>query len=224
MQIKPKKCPYCKEKYTPKYLSTEPCPKYDCRLKVLEAKKAKIEKKVVSIRKKAQKEAKEALIDYQKELQQEVQKIARFIDHKCLCLARNIVPFKKDGGHVYSRGSATNISLNVHNIFLQSAASNHFQNDDGLMRDGVVRVFGVEYLEFITALKRTPITKYTNEEYKEILAKARVVSRRLAKENDQLITFRNPEQRIELRNQINIELGIYPVEYCVFKKESNKQP
>lgn len=215
-----RKCKYCKEWYEPKFSSTEPCPNYECRLLCLEANKPKIEKGINKLRKAQKRAEKESIIDYSKALQKEVQLIARLIDYKCLCLARNIIPIKSDGGHLFSRGGNVNIKYNLHNIFLQSAASNHFQNDDGLMRDGVVRVFGVDYLEFITSLKQTEITKYSNEEYKAILANARVISRRLKEENKDLITFRTPKERINLRNKINIELGIYSERYCIYNQKA----
>jgi hypothetical protein len=42
MKTTTRKCKYCLERYTPKYSTTEPCPKYECRLKHLEANTAKI--------------------------------------------------------------------------------------------------------------------------------------------------------------------------------------
>lgn len=160
--------------------------------------------------------AKKEQTDYKKTLQLEVQKIARLIDYKCLCLARNIVPLKKDGGHIISRGSNPNMSFNLHNIFLQSSASNHFQSDDLRMRDGVVRVFGQDYLDFITSLKSTPIQKHTNEDYKLFLQKARLISKQLTEWNNQLEQPRSATSRIQLRNWANNELGIYPNEFLNF--------
>ena len=214
--MKPKKCKVCGNRYTPKYNQLEPCPTYECRLVLYK----KADKKLAAMEAKRRREEKKALkeqhMDYKKMLQFEVQKIARLIDFKCLCLARNIVPRQAHGGHLFSRGSNANMSFNLHNIFLQSAASNHFQNDDGLLRDGVVRVFGADYLGFITSLKSTPIQKYTNEEYKLFLQKARVVSKQITEWNSQLEQARSATSRIQMRNWANVQIDIYPNEFLTF--------
>lgn len=209
--LKPRrrKCKHCGDYYLPKFKSTEPCSKYECRLIELKNKTPKINKKIMYIAKKEQ-------TDYKKALQLEVQKIARLIDYKCLCLARNIVPKQSHGGHLYNRSSNANMCFNLHNIFTQSAMSNHFQNDDGLMRDGVVRVFGQDYLDFINSLKSTPVQKYTNEDYKFFLQKARVITKQLTEWNNQLEQPRSATSRIHLRNWANTELGIYPNEFLNF--------
>jgi hypothetical protein len=54
--------------------------------------------------------------------------------------------------------------------------------------------------------------EYTNEDFHQLTIKARTISARLRKDN---LTY-NLEKRIELRNQINLELGIYLEEYCVY--------
>lgn len=159
------------------------------------------------------KELKEKTVKYKVKTQSKVQEIARLIDYGQPCLAKQYIPKKADGGHVFSRKGNENFAMNLHNIFLQSAQSNHFQNDDGLMRDGVVRVFGEEYLEFIHSLKSTPVVKYSNEEWHEIYKRACSISNSL-KKTPQISDSKN---RIGLRNTINLELGIYPKEYLIFK-------
>ena len=214
--MKAKKCRVCGNRYTPKYNQLEPCPAYECRLVLYKKADKKLAAMEIKRRREEKKALKEQHMDYKKILQSEVQKIARLIDFKCLCLARNIVPRQAHGGHLFSRGANTNISLNLHNIFLQAAASNHFQSDDLLMRDGVIRVFGIDYLDFITSLKSTPTIKYTNEEYKEFLQKARKVSKQLSEWNNQLEQARSATSRIQMRNWANVQLGIYPTDFLTF--------
>lgn len=209
MKPRRRKCKHCGEYYLPKFKSTEPCSKYECRLIELKNKTPKINKKIMEI-------GKEKLTDYKAYCQEETQKIARLIDYGCNCLALDRPPKKAHGGHVYARKGNSNFGMNLHNIFLQTAQSNHFQNDDGLMRDGVVRVFGTDYLDFITSLKSTPIQKYTNEDYKLFLQKARVISKQLTEWNNQLEQPRSATSRIQLRNYANVELGIYPNEFLNF--------
>ena len=215
-KMKAKKCKVCGNRYTPKYNQLEPCPTYECRLVLYKKADKKLAAMEIKRRREEKKALKEQHMDYKKILQSEVQKIARLIDFKCLCLARNIVPRQAHGGHLFSRGSSTNISFNLHNIFLQAASSNHFQSDDLLMRDGVVRVFGQDYLDFITSLKSTPTIKYTNEEYKEFLQKARKVSKQLSEWNNQLEQALSATSRIQMRNWANVQLGIYPTDFLTF--------
>ena len=214
--MKAKKCKVCGNRYTPKYNQLEPCPTYECRLVLYKKADKKLAAMEIKRRREEKKALKEQHMDYKKILQSEVQKIARLIDFKCLCLARNIVPRQAHGGHLFSRGSNANLALNLHNIFLQAAASNHFQNDDGLMRDGVVRVFGQDYLDFITSLKSTPTQKYTNEDYKCFLQKARKVSKLFIEYNKDLQQARSATSRIQMRNWANVQLGVYSNEFLTF--------
>ena len=206
-----RKCKYCKEWYEPKFKTTEPCPNQECRDALYEAMKPKIVKAIVTMRKKEIKET-----DHQKYLQTEVQEIARLIDYKCLCLARNIIPIKKNGGHVFTNAANKNFAMNLHNIFLQSAQSNGSQKDDGLMRDGVARVFGEDYLSYLVYLKQTPIMKYNNMEYKQLREKAREIINELKSANKTLIAPRTPLERIKLRNWANEKLYIYPIQFCIY--------
>lgn len=201
-----RKCKVCKQKYTPKKNSLEPCPKQECR-EILFA------KALEKVRKQKDKEEKESIIDYKGKLQSKVQEIARFIDYDHPCLATQRFPKQGHGGHLIARKGNENFAMNLHNIFLQSAQSNYFQNDDGLMRDGVVREFGEDYLEFIRSLKSTPTPKYSQEEYKEIYRNACTISNRLKKNPVKL----SNKDRIRYRNEINTELGIYDEKYCVYK-------
>lgn len=219
MKPRSRKCIICISEFSP-YRSTQKVCSPKCGIEFGIRQTAKREKKKINEYKKELRaermKAKESLINYRKILQNEAQKIARLIDFKCLCLARNIVPKQSHGGHIFSRGSNANMSFNLHNIFAQSAMSNHFQNDDGLLRDGVVRVFGQDYLDFITSLKATPIQKYTNEDYKLFLQKARKISKQLTEWNNQLEQPRSATSRLQLRNWANVELGIYPNEFLNF--------
>jgi hypothetical protein len=116
------------------------------------------------------------------------------------------------GGHLASRGASSNMRFNLHNIFIQSAHSNHWQNDDHLMREGVKNTFGEDYLKFILELKRTPVPKYSNQEYYEFLQVANKIANEL-KNNLQILS---PKERISKRNELNLRLGIYEKEYIEF--------
>ena len=161
---------------------------------------------------KRHKEEREKLIDYKTKLQTEINRIVRSIDRGLNCLARN-TRGQMHAGHVYSRGSNPTIKFNLHNIHRQSAMSNHYQNDDGLLREGIEREYGDYYMSFISSLRRTPALKYSNEEYKEFYLMAKEILKELKKDETKVFS---KEQRIKLRNKINLKLGIYPKEFCIF--------
>lgn len=203
MQVKPKKCRNCGEKFFPNK-STQVCCSYTCALNL--ARKKVIEEGF--------KELKEKVTDWGDMLQKRVQEIARLIDYQQNCLAHNRPAKKIDGGHLKSRGGNSNMKYNLHNIFAQSAQSNHFQSEDFLMHEGIKREFGVEYLEFIESIKSTPVLKLTNNDYHEIYLVANSIAKRL--KND--LKKHTNTDRIRMRNEINLELSIYPEEYCIYNK------
>ena len=151
--------------------------------------------------------------NWKNEFQKKINKIVRLIDNGLTCLAR-----EKGGqihaGHIYARGGNQYIRYNLHNIHRQNAQSNHFQNDDGLLRDGVVREYGLDYMEFITSLKQTPKPNYTNDDFQNFTENARKIVSRLKKDNLKY----SLEKRLVIRNEINLELGFYEEKYCEYKK------
>lgn len=178
--------------------------------KTLVRNKKKIEKKL----KQQRKEEKEALIDYKPKLQQKINEIVRIIDLGQPCLALGYHPNQTHAGHVYARGGNSSIALNLHNIHRQSAQSNHSHNDDGKLREGVVNEYGIEYMDFISGLRRTPKLEYMNHEYKSFYKHASMIALELKKQGR---TFPTTDERIFMRNEINNLLGIYDQEYCEFK-------
>ncbi len=182
-------------------------------LKVNEKSKKEQEREIRNKRIQEKKKLRESLTVWKNELQDEVNLIARLIDKDLPCLAKGKYSNQTHGGHIFSRGSNQTIRYNLHNIHRQSAQSNHFQNEDGLLREGLVNEYGQPYMDFVSELRRTPSLEYTNDDFHQLTIKARAISTRLKKEN---LTY-PLEKRIELRNQINLELEIYLEEYCIYK-------
>jgi hypothetical protein len=147
-------------------------------------------------------------------LQKEINKIVKLIDKGQPCLARDYHPGQIHAGHVFSVGSNNTIRFNLHNIHRQSAQSNHFQNEDGLLRDGLRKEYGKNYFEFVNGLQRTPELKYTHEEYKELIVQAR----KLVTEYQARNRTYSKAERIEHRNRVNALLGIYAPEFCEYKQ------
>ena len=214
---KQKSCKICKNKFVPKNVSTEPvCQNYDCKvayaLKIVDKNKLEKDKEAKRIKREEKQKQRDAITNWKNELQDEVNLIARLIDKDLPCLAKGKYANQMHGGHIFSRGSNQTIRYNLHNIHRQSAQSNHFQNEDGLLREGLVKEYGQDYMNFISELRRTPSLQYSNESFHEITKKARQIVSKLKKVDK----IYNLNQRIELRNQINIELGIYDEEFCIF--------
>ena len=201
-------CKACGKEYQ-KYNSTQKACSIECALSLA---KVISEKKIRQEVQKEKKELKKVHDDWKPLLQAKINQIARFIDYGQPCTAKGLTTGQMHGGHLNSVGSSANMRFNLHNIFIQSAHSNHWQNDDHLMREGVKNTFGEDYLKFILELKRTPVPKYSNQEYYEFLQVANKIANEL-KNNLQILS---PKERISKRNELNLRLGIYEKEYIEF--------
>ncbi len=216
VKVKLKKCKNCKSQFKP-YKSTDKICSISCAISY--SKKLEVEKKAKSIRK----ERIEFNYNNSKWLKSKIntnlQAIARYIDYGLPCLAnpttsRNGVGNTRfDGGHLWSKGAHPQCKWNLHNIHRQNAGSNNKGSDDVLMFIGIEREYGLEYRKFVESFKGTPIIKLSIPELQEIYQKSNEIKRELNKE---LITF-SKDKRIELRNQINEDLGIYPGELSIFE-------
>ena len=129
------------------------------------------------------------------------------------CLANGRMAKQFHGGHIISVGANRTIRFNWHNIHRQSAQSNHFQNEDGKLREGLVNEYGQPYMDFIKGLNATPILKPSND----VLHQKQVMALNIKKELLKADKTYSKEERIEKRNEINLELGIYPEICCIFK-------
>lgn len=204
------KCKICKQTFTPKYSTLQKtCLKAECVNTFYQQNKPKIQKQIA---KNEKKELQIKVVNYSDKLQSKVQEIARLIDKDLNCLAKNTPTKQVHGGHVFSRGGHSNFKYNLHNIHRQSAHSNHFQNDDRLMHEGIVREYGSEYLDFINSLQQTSLLKLSNIEWLSKYQIACKIANRLRKEGKNYTLH----ERINLRNSVNLELGIYEPIYCNF--------
>lgn len=179
-----------------------------------EIEKARIKGKIklTKEKKQAHKELKDSIKDWGSELQKVVNHIVRIIDKGLPCLANERMAKQFHAGHIISIGANKTIKFNLHNIHRQSAQSNHFQNEDGLLREGLKNEYGIDYFDFVMGLNATPVIKLSNDVLHEKQKVALKIRRALLKANK---TY-NLAERIELRNTINLELGIYDKEFCTF--------
>lgn len=175
----------------------------------------KVRKKTETEKRKRTKKEREEMTNWRDDkLQPKLQEIARLLDIGRPCLARGYHADQMHGGHVFSKGANPSMALNLHAIHRQSAQSNHNGNDDGLMRDGIVREYGRGYMDFLFGLKKAPALRYSNLQYLGFYRKACKIANELKRKGEVF----NMEERIEMRNRINLELEIYREEECEYRK------
>ena len=165
-------------------------------------------KKAWSIEKKERLEKLKSHGDYENELQPLVNKIARLIDKDQPCISCGKMAKKPQGGHRFSVGSNNSIRFNLHNISIQCFRCNSelSGNPDGY-DEGLVNVYGKDYFEYIKfELKKAyPLVKLSVPELMAARAKAMKVVKELEKTDEVYL----PERRIELRTELNKQIGIY---------------
>jgi hypothetical protein len=169
-----------------------------------------------------QKEKKQRLIDLEsirgiqsKYIQPKVNELVRIIDNSQPCIASGTFG-KQNAGHYYHAGGNPQIRFNLHNIHIQSFHSNSALAGDVLRyREGIKRVYGLDYLEFMDSLTQTPTIKRTKTFYLELNNKLIEVKKWLKTQTKGQI--QDSASRIRLRNEVNLLLGIYNKEYCIFK-------
>lgn len=200
-KIKPKKCKGCGEKYTPERPLQQVCG-FACAIQL--KKKQEILK--------AQKEKRDwytenkTIGNWKQELQKLVNSIVRAIDFGQPCIATDNTQGKMNAGHYISVGSNDTIRFNLHNIHIQSEHSNTHKSGDTIRyQDGIVRVYGQEYLDYMNSLKGLKPIKLSVDDIKEAIKKCKAILKNL-KENERILTAR---ERVTMRNELNNSIGIY---------------
>ncbi len=165
-----RKCKYCLERYTPKYSTTEPCPKYECRLKHLEANTAKINRANKAIARNEIKSYAQRLGEAKKVFQ----KWIRLRDKDKPCISCGTISSSVwDGGHFKKAELYSGVIFHEHNVNIQCGKCNRFLGGNELnYRTGLIAKIGeqaVLNLEHLAEMSR--MKKYTNEELEEIKIK-----------------------------------------------------
>ena len=170
MKTTTRKCKYCLERYTPKYSTTEPCPKYECRLKHLEANTAKINRANKAIARNEIKSYAQRLGEAKKVFQ----KWIRLRDKDKPCISCGTISSSVwDGGHFKKAELYSGVIFHEHNVNIQCGKCNRFLGGNELnYRTGLIAKIGeqaVLNLEHLAEMSR--MKKYTNEELEEIKLK-----------------------------------------------------
>ena len=165
-----RKCKYCLERYTPKYSTTEPCPKYECRLRHLEANTAKINRANKAIARNEIKSYAQRLGEAKKVFQRWIR--LRDKDKPCISCG-SISSTVWDGGHFKKAELYSGVIFNEYNVNIQCGKCNRFLGGNELnYRTGLIAKIGeqaVLNLEHLAEMSR--MKKYTNEDLEEIKLK-----------------------------------------------------
>jgi hypothetical protein len=146
-------------------------------------------------------------------LQPIINEISRLIDYGQSCIATGNFG-KMNGGHYISVGANRTTALNLHNIHIQSFESNHHKSGDPIKyRLGLIERYGNKYFEFIETLQQHKALHLSTSDMIEIALIASTIRLELRRNLEQKTAY----ERIELRNQINLKLGIYEPKFCEFK-------
>lgn len=142
----------------------------------------------------------------EKKLEAEINLIVRLIDKGQPCIASGLTEAKWNAGHYISVGSNKTTRYHLHNIHIQSFTSNHhFSGDTLRYQKGIIKTYGQWYLDKMNALHSIQPIKLTDDEYEEKISIAKSIVKKL-KAADQMY---EAERRIQLREQINLIIGIY---------------
>lgn len=196
-----KKCKICRELFTPQRPLQMVCGIL-CANKYLAKRKEVKEKRDLS-------EMKKSLLthkDYLKMLQVEVNTIVRLIDHGQPCIATGAITGKRNAGHRASVGSNATIRFHLDNIHIQSEHSNKWKAGDSIRYDqGLERVYGKEYLEYVRSLSLVQPIKLSIQDIESKIKIARSIVKHLKLEDK----IYDANIRLELRKKFNNMLGIY---------------
>jgi len=205
------KCKNCKEKFTPRFNTTEKyCWEEGC--KSVEVQNFFEDKKKAE-KKKQNKQKLERMPElypkkYKSLLQAEINKLSKLIDKKFgyfTCIdCDNKFGKQTDAGHFHSVGSNSTIRWNLHNIHSQDSKCNRYDGGRRLeYYRGLIERYSQKYADYVdTGLQKE--YKYVGLTNKEVAEKLAIV-RKLNRDFD---TFSMMDS-IQARNMFNTLIGIY---------------
>lgn len=156
-----------------------------------------------------------------KVLQPVINEIVRLIDYEQPCIASGVARGKFSAGHFTSVGSNRLIAMNLHNIHIQAFHSNGPQGGQPIeYLQGLKDVYSIGYSKFVVGLRRFKrIQKFNKNELVEAYEKAKPIRLELRKDK----RIRSAKERIELRNEINQRIGLYPNSIYQLKSTNNER-
>ncbi len=206
---RPKLCKHCGTQFFPRTTFQSWC-QPDCAIEIAKKKKQKAFQKQCATEKKVWQMTSEKVSYFEKALEREINAIARCIDYGLNCISCDPnTPIKKMfAGHYHSVGSNCTLRFNLHNIHRQcySCNGNKGGNQNAYLY-GLKWQYGSMYAGYVQyeIVRDYKLIKWSREQLVEWTKTAKKIRKSL---ESNPIT-RTLEQRIELRSEINKELGIY---------------
>ncbi len=207
------RCKHCKEKFEPKQFNRKYCYKDEC----IQAAYEYAKKKLIDNAKKEKSRQNIDLMSKDKyratKIQPLINKLVRIIDHNQKCIATGNGG-KMSAGHRHSVGSSRNLSLNLHNIHIQSYQSNSMQAGDHVKyRQGIIKTYSREYANFIDeVLTKCPSRLWDKQKLQEL----RPIIQKKVNELEKLSKQYTAKERLQLRNELNEYFGLYPKEFSIY--------
>jgi len=210
-------CRFCRNKFEQKIFNYRYCESTpECKESGTEAKNILIKKAMEKVKASKEKKSRQktkvlrdklkTLSDWKNDLQKEINAIVREIDKGHPCIATGTMEGKRNAGHYISIGANQTLRFHLENIWNQSEHSNMWKSGDTVRyQEGIVKLYGKDYLEYLNALQSLKITKLDIEEIKIAISKSRSIIKWLKLQDRNFTT----EERLEFRKRFNIEIGIY---------------
>lgn len=210
-------CKFCKVKFEQKIFNYRYCEETEeCKQAGKESKNKVIQKAIEKAKdlklKKSKSETKvlrdklKTLSEWKNDLQKEINAIVREIDKEHPCIATGTMEGKRNAGHYISIGANQTLRFHLENIWNQSEHSNMWKSGDTIRyQEGIIKLYGKCYLEYLNSLQSLKIIKLDIEDIKLAISKSRGILKWLKLQDRNFTT----EERLELRKRFNSEIGIY---------------
>ena len=211
--MKPKKCKFCKGKFTPKISTTEVVCSYNCAIELSKIVVTKEREKQAKNKIKELEEGLKTSEYYKKNLQEKINKLVKEIDEGCKCIAQDCKAVGTlDAGHFRAVGSGKGRSIRFHllNIFGECRHHNSFKGSKSDYYDGLIETFGDDIFQLIHDLPTIwKELKLDNVQLKEASKNVTECMKFVkAYKSDKILPLL-PGERIELRKVCNNLIGIY---------------
>jgi hypothetical protein len=212
----PRKCKHCKDKFIKKAFNQKHCMEKDecvaAFYKEHKANQQKLEDRKQRTEKKEELAKLKSYGEWLSDLEDVINPIARLIDWSNGCISCGGFG-KPQAGHYHTVASDGSIRFNLHNIHLQDYYCNvHKSANQRGYDEGLTRIYSPEYLDYVKYRIKNDYHQPIKLQVFEIKEKI-VICRRIIKELEQNKTQRSPEERLQLRNKYNKEIGIYNLNF-----------
>jgi hypothetical protein len=205
-----KNCVICGKEFTPFYSKMQVVDSPRCAIILAGQKREEKAQKEWNIEKKQRKEKLKTLSDWKRDLEKEVNHIARLIDkgHECMMCSIDMAGKRVNACHYHSVGSNDTLRFNLFNIWAGCHSCNGEKGGNIHGYDMMlIGKYGRDQWEYIK-FELTRLYPYTGLSIPEIKEKI-IEARKIVKGLKIADTTYSDKHRITLRTKLNKRLGIY---------------